>query len=169
MLSDVRQRFAQKRLEGKRLGVAVRVELPFALDDDARSATAPESLQLGLLSAVGELPFGKGKMFGSSWNRLVDTMLGGWQANGILTLASGVPLVFGTAANTSFTFGGGQHPDVVALIICSEESGVASGRSETSMTWRIKRSECSAATTPAAMPLRTPRESVIRTILRHTV
>jgi hypothetical protein len=50
-------------------------------------------------SAVGELPFGKRKMFGSSWNRAVDTILGGWQANGILTLASGVPLVLGTFSN----------------------------------------------------------------------
>jgi hypothetical protein len=65
------------------------------------------------LSAVGELPFGKGKTFGNSWNRLVDAFLGGWQANGILTLASGQPLVFATAANNSYTFGGGQHPDVV--------------------------------------------------------
>jgi hypothetical protein len=65
------------------------------------------------LSAVGELPFGKGKTFGSNWNRVVDAMLGGWQANGIFTLASGQPLVFVTAANNSYTFGGGQHPDVV--------------------------------------------------------
>jgi hypothetical protein len=65
------------------------------------------------LSAVGELPFGKGKTFGRSWNRFVDAVLGGWQANGILTLASGQPLVFATASNNSYTFGGGQHPDVV--------------------------------------------------------
>ena len=65
------------------------------------------------LSAVGELPFGKGKTFGSGWNKFVDGILGGWQANGILTLASGQPLVFATAANNSYTFGGGQHPDVV--------------------------------------------------------
>lgn len=71
------------------------------------------------LSAVGELPFGKGKMFGSSWNRAVDTVLGGWQANGILTLASGIPLVFSTAANNSYTFGGGQHPDVVGNPVLS--------------------------------------------------
>ena len=65
-------------------------------------------------------------MFGSSWNRLVDTMLGGWQANGILTLASGVPLVFATAANTSFTFGGGQHPDVVGNPVLSSGKSIYS-------------------------------------------
>jgi hypothetical protein len=76
------------------------------------------------LSAVGELPFGKGKMFGSNRNRTVDTILGGWQANGILTLASGVPLVFATAANTSYTFGGGQHPNVVGEPVLSSGKSV---------------------------------------------
>src|SRR5262249_54872899 len=53
------------------------------------------------------------KTFGNNWNRVVDTVIGGWQTNAIVTLASGIPLVFATAANTSYTFGGGQHPDVV--------------------------------------------------------
>ena len=75
-------------------------------------------------SAVGELPFGKGKKFGKSWNRGVDTILGGWQANGILTLASGVPLVFGTAANNSYSFGGGQHPDVVGNPVLSSGKSI---------------------------------------------
>jgi len=65
------------------------------------------------VSAVGELPFGKGKIIGSKWNSVVNGILGGWQSNGILTLASGQPLFFYTAANNSYTFGGGQHPDVV--------------------------------------------------------
>ena len=65
------------------------------------------------LTATGELPFGKGKMFGSNWNGIVNGILGGWQANGILTLASGQPLVFTTASNNSYTFGGGQHPNIV--------------------------------------------------------
>jgi hypothetical protein len=76
------------------------------------------------LSAVGELPFGKGKMFGKNWNRPVDAILGGWQANGILTLASGIPLVFSTAANNSYTFGGGQHPDVVGNPVLSSGKSI---------------------------------------------
>ncbi len=76
------------------------------------------------LSAVGELPFGRGKTFGSSWNPIVDAVLGGWQANGILTLASGQPLVFATAVNNSYTFGGGQHPDVVGNPVLSSGKNI---------------------------------------------
>jgi hypothetical protein len=73
---------------------------------------------------VGELPFGRGKMFGSSWNGVVNTILGGWQANGILTLASGQPLVFSTAANNTYTFGGGQHPDLVGNPVLSSGKSI---------------------------------------------
>ncbi len=66
-----------------------------------------------VLSAASMLPFGEGKRFGSSWRGVTNAVLGGWQANGILTLASGMPLVFSTAQNTSFSFGGGQHPNLV--------------------------------------------------------
>ncbi|HYW47055.1 MAG TPA: carboxypeptidase-like regulatory domain-containing protein [Bryobacteraceae bacterium] len=36
-----------------------------------------------------ELPFGRGKQFGSSMNRVADLIVGGWQTNGILTLRTG--------------------------------------------------------------------------------
>jgi hypothetical protein len=32
---------------------------------------------------VYQLPFGKGKAFGSNWNWFMDAILGGWQTNGI--------------------------------------------------------------------------------------
>ncbi len=38
-----------------------------------------------------ELPFGRGKHFGSSMNRLADSVVGGWQMNGILTMRTGIP------------------------------------------------------------------------------
>lgn len=75
-------------------------------------------------SFVYELPFGKGKMLGKNWNRVVDSMLGGWQSNGILTLASGQPLIFLTAANNSYTFGGGQHPNVVGNPVLSSGQSI---------------------------------------------
>jgi hypothetical protein len=40
-----------------------------------------------------ELPFGKGKAFGSGLPTWVDWIAGGWQANGIISLQSGAPLV----------------------------------------------------------------------------
>ncbi|HZU27509.1 MAG TPA: carboxypeptidase regulatory-like domain-containing protein [Bryobacteraceae bacterium] len=38
-----------------------------------------------------ELPFGRGKAWGSNWNRALDTIAGNWQTNGILTLHTGQP------------------------------------------------------------------------------
>jgi hypothetical protein len=81
---------------------------------------------------VYELPFGKGQKFGKNWNRLVDSFLGGWQANGIATLASGQPLVFLTASTVSglagpynnYAFGGGQHPDVVGNPVLSSGKSI---------------------------------------------
>jgi hypothetical protein len=39
-----------------------------------------------------EIPFGRGKEYGSNVNRFVDMFVGGWQANGILTLRTGAPI-----------------------------------------------------------------------------
>jgi hypothetical protein len=36
-----------------------------------------------------ELPFGRGKQFGSGMNRVADMIAGGWQINGILTMRTG--------------------------------------------------------------------------------
>ncbi len=38
-----------------------------------------------------DLPFGRGKKFGSSANRIADTIIGSWHFNGLLTLRTGVP------------------------------------------------------------------------------
>jgi hypothetical protein len=41
---------------------------------------------------VYQLPFGRGKQFGSSWNRLADEAFGGWQFSSNVQLNSGYPL-----------------------------------------------------------------------------
>ena len=51
-----------------------------------------------VFSGVYELPFGKGRQFGSSMSRLADLAVGGWQVNGIITIQSGAPLSI-TATN----------------------------------------------------------------------
>ncbi|MFN7544676.1 MAG: TonB-dependent receptor domain-containing protein [Acidobacteriota bacterium] len=40
-------------------------------------------------SFVYDLPFGRGKKFGSNMSKALDFVVGGWQTNGILTLAQG--------------------------------------------------------------------------------
>jgi hypothetical protein len=60
-----------------------------------------------------ELPFGKGRKYGTNMNWLANAILGGWQSNGVFTIASGQPLIFSQTTNNSFSFGGSQRPDVV--------------------------------------------------------
>jgi hypothetical protein len=43
------------------------------------------------LSSLYELPFGHGKRFGSAWSGRLNTLMGGWQWNNIVTLATGTP------------------------------------------------------------------------------
>jgi hypothetical protein len=59
-----------------------------------------------------ELPFGKGKQFGSGWSQAVDEVLGGWQWTGILTAESGLPISIQPASN-NVGFGFNQRPNIV--------------------------------------------------------
>ncbi|MFN9263216.1 MAG: carboxypeptidase regulatory-like domain-containing protein [Acidobacteriota bacterium] len=47
-----------------------------------------------------ELPFGRGARFLSAANGVVDRLLGGWRASGILTIASGRPFTVFSGVNT---------------------------------------------------------------------
>ena len=51
-------------------------------------------------SVIYELPFGKGKAFGSDWNGPVNAILGNWEVTGIQKVTSGFP-VFVVADNNS--------------------------------------------------------------------
>src|SRR5207253_4547092 len=42
-------------------------------------------------SGVYELPFGRGKRFGTGWNPFAEKLIGGWQIGGILFIRSGLP------------------------------------------------------------------------------
>lgn len=53
-----------------------------------------------VVSYIYELPFGRGRHFGSNLPAIANAFLGGWQVNGITTIQSGIPLRI-TANNTS--------------------------------------------------------------------
>ncbi|MDQ1472121.1 MAG: hypothetical protein QOJ99_3601 [Bryobacterales bacterium] len=64
---------------------------------------------------VYELPFGRSKKFGSGWNPVVNTILGGWSAEGITRAQTGAPLnprINQDRANVGRTY---QRPDATGI------------------------------------------------------
>ncbi len=81
-----------------------------AAEKSVDSSDTPHSF---VLSYVYELPVGKGKKFGSGMNAVVNTIVGGWQTSGTLTLKEGFPLTITSVGNGVNYYGAGQHVDVV--------------------------------------------------------
>ena len=93
----------------------------FAAERGPSSQTARHRFTL---ANVYELPFGRGHQVGSHWNRVVDSILGGWQLSNILTTRTGLPINISLsstgvnpATNQNYTFlsrnGGGLRPNRV--------------------------------------------------------
>jgi hypothetical protein len=71
--------------------------LPYLNDSDSapvKAVTADSRPLQEVLSGVYVLPVGKDKLF-KMQSRLMDSFLGGWSLNGVMTFASGAPLAFG--------------------------------------------------------------------------
>jgi Carboxypeptidase regulatory-like domain len=49
-------------------------------------------------NGIFELPFGRGKQFGSDVNKFADALIGGWQLSGLFRLTSGFPFSVGNGA-----------------------------------------------------------------------
>jgi hypothetical protein len=73
----------------------------------------PQDLRHNFVGSwVYELPFGKGKAFGSSWGRSTNALFGRWSMSGIASIRSGFPMnltVVGDPLNT----GESDRPNVV--------------------------------------------------------
>jgi hypothetical protein len=79
-----------------------------------------------VFSSLYELPFGKGRRFGSDMSSVLDYLIGGWQWNNIISLSTGTPMdlnVNGLAGNQ------GNRPDVSGGVSASiiGGKGVISG------------------------------------------
>jgi hypothetical protein len=57
-----------------------------------RGPTSFDVKLINVSSVVYQLPFGSGRKFGSSWNRVLDGAAGGWECNSIVTAHTGTPL-----------------------------------------------------------------------------
>ena len=77
------------------------------------------------LSGVYQLPFGKGRKFGSGWNGIIDGILGGWQLTLINTITSGLPINITYSPTAQFqvtSIGLSQRPNVVGTLVTPEGS-----------------------------------------------
>ncbi len=63
-------------------------------------------------STIYELPVGRGKMFGSNMNRALDEVIGGWQLNSIVSLASGNPIDLSTTGSATGKID--NRPDLIS-------------------------------------------------------
>jgi hypothetical protein len=67
-------------------------------DKQQRSLSSNDQSRRLVISGTYQLPIGRGNFFGKNWNRAVDSLIGGWQVNGIYTYTTGFPISV-TAAN----------------------------------------------------------------------
>jgi hypothetical protein len=87
-----------------------------------RSLSEWDIPQVVQFSYLYQLPFGKGKRWGSGWNSIVNGVLGGWQTNGIWRFDNGQPVHIGLNGGTSPATYGGQLPDQLAPLIVNPKS-----------------------------------------------
>lgn len=96
-------------------------------------------------SILYDLPFGKGKHFGSDWNGATNTVFGGWSVNAIVHATSGFPLFVvdsGDGSGVFFSYNGGtyQRPNQVgdpnkAGPVAANPSCVAPSQIHTIQNW----------------------------------
>jgi Carboxypeptidase regulatory-like domain len=126
----------------------------FAAENGPQSQTPRHNFTL---SDVYELPVGRGRRFGSNWNRVVDGFLGGWQVSNIMTIRTGLPLNVTLAAtginpatNQQYKFlnmnGGSLRPDLV-------------GNPNTGISPEVNRNNFLSSTAFVVQPLNTPGDA----------
>jgi len=76
-----------------------------------RSVSSQDVSQRMVISHIYQLPFGRQKSLGASWPAWLDTAVGNWQINGILSFSSGFPLAV-SATNNSGLFTAVQRPNI---------------------------------------------------------
>lgn len=82
-----------------------------AYDLAAERAIGSQDIRHRLVTSfVYELPFGRGRRFGSNTHAAVNRLISGWQFNGIVEFQSGLPLIMTQGANNVGLFNPTQRP-----------------------------------------------------------
>jgi hypothetical protein len=83
-----------------------------------RSLSQYDIPQVLNLSYMYQLPFGRGKAVGANWDAVLNSVLGGWQTNGIWRFAQGFPLgLFLSVGGTPLPTYGGQRPSLTGTLL----------------------------------------------------
>jgi hypothetical protein len=73
---------------------------------DIRAQRALSDIDVAHRLSIGyvyELPWGRGRRWGTNWSKPLDLLIGSWQVNGITTFATGTPIQI-TASNSAGIF-----------------------------------------------------------------
>jgi hypothetical protein len=92
------------------LGGSTSVQNIWDLDSE-RSISAHDVAHRVALSGIWQLPFGREQRWGSNWNPVIDTALGGWSVSGVFSRQSGMPLAVTQSGGSIWD--GTQRPDLV--------------------------------------------------------
>jgi Carboxypeptidase regulatory-like domain len=65
--------------------------------------TTSDAAQSAVVSAVGNIPVGRGRYFGHDMNPVLDGVVGGWSLDAIVTMQSGVPFSVSAPNNTNWS------------------------------------------------------------------
>ena len=76
-----------------------------------RSLSAHDVAHRVVMTGAWEMPFGKGRRWGSNWNRAVDLIAGGWEISGMAIFQSGMPLQVTQSGGSIWD--GTQRPDLI--------------------------------------------------------
>jgi hypothetical protein len=99
---------------------------------DLKDERGPSSFDVKLInvtSIVYQLPFGKGRRFGGSWNSAVDALLGGWELNNINTANTGTPIDVSYSPSSANDVTGLTNDYRGEAILRPNVSGGANGKS----------------------------------------
>ncbi|HET8549343.1 MAG TPA: TonB-dependent receptor [Bryobacteraceae bacterium] len=86
--------------------------VPFAPPGYLRGRSGHDRTHILFANVVWELPFGRGRKWGSDLTKAADLLLGGWQLSGINSFTSGSPLTF-TAPGATLGNGWNTRPNLV--------------------------------------------------------
>jgi hypothetical protein len=76
-----------------------------------RALSSHDVAHRAVITGTYEMPFGRGRAFGSNMNRALDWLVGGWNVSGLLLMQSGMPLQVTQSGGSMWD--GTQRPNIV--------------------------------------------------------